>query len=170
MGRLRARNAGGGCCRPETYRLPLPTFESGDAWSGLTTRSVSDRIAELNSATGVPSPFKVEAYFESSDPPAHERANHRHLASCRVPGKEFFRASLEDALRAARIVTGGEPLGVPKIHKSYRADPVVRKLYLRTDIYGTYGTWRKFFCSGCAKAFNSAGDKCPYCGSAGLRF
>ena len=39
---------------------------------GRTTRSVGDRVAELNSATGVPAPFAVEAWFESADPQSHE--------------------------------------------------------------------------------------------------
>ena len=39
---------------------------------GLTTRPVLDRVEELNAATGVPTAFKIEAYFESSNPQAHE--------------------------------------------------------------------------------------------------
>ena len=43
---------------------------------GLSTRAVKERIAELSSATGVPAPFEVEAYFVSSDPEGHEQQIH----------------------------------------------------------------------------------------------
>jgi hypothetical protein len=54
---------------------------------GLTTRVVVDRVPELSAATGVPSVFTVEAYFESSDPQKHEKTVHRELQKHRVfPG------------------------------------------------------------------------------------
>ena len=77
---------------------------------GITTRLVADRVSELNSATGVPEQFKVEAYFESSDPSKHESSVHRSLAPKRIKGKEFFSVSLEEAIDAVRKVTGNAPL------------------------------------------------------------
>ena len=77
---------------------------------GITTRSVANRVSELNSATGVPGKFKVEACFESSDPGTHESSVHCSLAPTRIKGKEFFRIGLEDAIRAVRKVTGSAPI------------------------------------------------------------
>jgi hypothetical protein len=78
---------------------------------GLTTRSVSERVAELNSATGVPTAFTVEAYFESRDPDAHEAAIHQRLDQYRVPSREFFKIGIKETLAVARAVTGCEPVG-----------------------------------------------------------
>jgi hypothetical protein len=61
---------------------------------GLSTRPVPDRVAELNAAAGVPTSFAIEAYFESTNPQAHERSVHQRLGHSRVRGKEFFRISL----------------------------------------------------------------------------
>ena len=52
---------------------------------GLTARTVAARVAELNSATGVPMPFRVEAVFESSDPSTDEAAIQKRLERHRVP-------------------------------------------------------------------------------------
>ena len=81
---------------------------------GLTMRTVPDRVAELSAATGVPSAFTVEAYFESSDPQRHERVVHRKLHQRRVAGKEFFRVRLDEAVECLRAVTGNLPLGNPR--------------------------------------------------------
>lgn len=75
---------------------------------GLTTRAVEDRVAELNAATGVPSPFVLEAYFESADPSKDEAAVHRRYAAQRNRGKEFFRLDLSDTIQAVRDITGCE--------------------------------------------------------------
>ena len=77
---------------------------------GLTTRSVSERVAELSS-TGVPSAFNIEACFATDDPRTHESAIHHRLAESRLVGKEFFRVSVEAAIEAACAVTRSEPLG-----------------------------------------------------------
>lgn len=76
---------------------------------GITTRSVADRVSQLSSATGVPDKFKVEAYFESSNPVTHESLVHRSLATTRIRGKEVFRVSLEDAMNAVQKITAFPP-------------------------------------------------------------
>ena len=73
---------------------------------GQTTRTVPDRVAELNSATAVPAPFTVEAWFESADPQSHKADLHKLLADCRLPNREFFRITIDDAVTTARQVTG----------------------------------------------------------------
>jgi hypothetical protein len=78
---------------------------------GQTTRPVEDRVAELNSATGVPAPFTVEAWFESFDPPSHEAELHKLFAVWRLPNREFFRVTIHEAITAARSVTGRAPVG-----------------------------------------------------------
>lgn len=73
---------------------------------GITTRPVEDRVAELNSATGVPDKFVVEAYCESSDPATHERLVHQSLGGVRVSGKEFFRVDVKTAIAEVQKTTG----------------------------------------------------------------
>ena len=46
---------------------------------GYTTRTVQQRVQELNRPTAVPTPFEIEAYFRSDGPEAHERRVHQAL-------------------------------------------------------------------------------------------
>jgi len=131
---------------------------------GLTTRPVEDRVAELNSATGVPAPFTIEAYFESSDPQAHETAVHMRLAAARMPGKEFFRLSLDQAVQAARLVTSREPLG-QKQQTQYSGLAELRSLFDRVSNSGENAP-EIWGCRHCLTAFfgPSATGQCPRCG------
>jgi T5orf172 domain len=76
---------------------------------GFTVRPVQERIDELNSATGVPAPFVLEAYFLSSDPQADEKEIHSKLSNQRTSGKEFFRVGIAEALSTAQTVCGRPP-------------------------------------------------------------
>ena len=75
---------------------------------GYTTRTVQQRVQELNGATGVPTPFVIEAYFRSEAPEIHERRVHRALASHRA-GKEFFRINVEGAKAKVAEVCQTDP-------------------------------------------------------------
>ncbi len=75
---------------------------------GYTTRTVHERVQELNRPTGVPTPFKIEAYFHSDSPEAQERRVHQALASCRE-GKEFFRIDAEVAKAKVAGICQTEP-------------------------------------------------------------
>jgi len=77
---------------------------------GCTSRNVQSRIAELNSATGVPVPFRLEAFFASLDPFHDEAQIHRELDSCRVgKDREFFRCSVQAAVEAIQRMLCRDP-------------------------------------------------------------
>lgn len=67
---------------------------------GITNRSVKERVDELSAATGVPKPFDIEYYCLSSDTEEIEKRIQEHFASSRVPGREFFSATVERAVEA----------------------------------------------------------------------
>src|SRR5204862_7860699 len=71
---------------------------------GLSTRPVQERIAELSSASGVPTRFELEAFFVSNDPEADEQEIHSALAVYRVKGKEFFDVTVSKALRVVESI------------------------------------------------------------------
>lgn len=73
---------------------------------GCTTRSVTERVDELNSATDVPVPFVVEAYFAVACPEEVEVNIHRRLSQHRVPGREFFEIELGEAVRILETTIG----------------------------------------------------------------
>jgi ribosomal protein S27E len=73
---------------------------------GCTTRSVAERVDELNSATGVPCPFVVEAYFAVASPEEVEANIHRQLSQQRVPGREFFEIEVKEVVRMLEAATG----------------------------------------------------------------
>ena len=76
---------------------------------GCTSKSVEERVKELNSATGVPFPFAIEAFFAADQPAMSEKLVHEALADFRVEGKEFFRIAAADAIRRVRKVLGRPP-------------------------------------------------------------
>lgn len=76
---------------------------------GCTTRQVEDRLTELNAPTGVPSPFKVEAFAETSEPYDDEAKVHKRLEKYRLEGREFFRISVTEAVAILHSVLGVAP-------------------------------------------------------------
>ncbi|NWH06885.1 GIY-YIG nuclease family protein [Desulfobacter latus] len=77
---------------------------------GFTTRSVDERIAELNSSTGVPENFVLEAYFCSNTPENDERLLHIELSNYRINNsREFFRISVLDAIKEVEAILGRSP-------------------------------------------------------------
>jgi len=83
---------------------------------GMTTRTMPERLRELNSATGVPVPYRVEAVVEAADARAIEQETHRILLRHRVNDRrEFFRTDLRTALsattKAARLHKGRMRMG-----------------------------------------------------------
>jgi hypothetical protein len=76
---------------------------------GFSTRPVQERVVELSSATGVPAPFELEAYFLSTDPELHEQQIHTSLAGHRIKGREFFELSIHRALQIAESICKRSP-------------------------------------------------------------
>jgi T5orf172 domain-containing protein len=77
---------------------------------GYSERAVKERIEELNSATGVPAPFELEAAFASSEPKAHEQKVHAELQEYRIPGKEFFEVHISKALAVIESICKRPPV------------------------------------------------------------
>lgn len=58
---------------------------------GLTQRNIYKRVQELNGATGVPTPFKIEYFVETNDCKRLEKEMHQHFSKKRANKKrEFF--------------------------------------------------------------------------------
>jgi len=68
---------------------------------GMTTRSVEERVKEINGATGVAVPFGVRAVWRVHDPKRAESDLHALLHEFRLRNdREFFRMRFNDALDA----------------------------------------------------------------------
>lgn len=68
---------------------------------GMTTRSVEERVKEINAATGVAVPFGVRAVWRVHDPKQAESDIHALLDEYRLRNdREFFRMRFNDALDA----------------------------------------------------------------------
>jgi hypothetical protein len=64
----------------------------------MTTRSISTRVREINSATGVLIPFSARAVFSVKDPAATEALIFKRLADYRIRSdREFFKLPYKDA-------------------------------------------------------------------------
>jgi hypothetical protein len=84
------------------YVLMNPSFD-GLVKVGKTTRSPQNRVTELSSATGLPTPFQLVYFAEFEDWHAAERFVHAELAGrgLRVAdNREFFRMAIHDAVSA----------------------------------------------------------------------
>lgn len=76
---------------------------------GKTTRDPRTRAGELY-ASGVPTPFIIEATIETPDVDLTERAVHTLLSASRVSKKrEFFHASISEAVDALQAATRQAP-------------------------------------------------------------
>jgi hypothetical protein len=83
---------------------------------GFTTRSINERIAELNSSTGVPENFVFEAYFGSIKPEDDECLLHRKLNNYRTnKNREFFKLPILDAIREVGNILGKAPDQLSKV-------------------------------------------------------
>lgn len=70
---------------------------------GFTRKSLEGRMTALNSPTGVPVPFVLEACFPSNTPEIHEKQIHAQLSKWRT-NKEFFEVGLDQAVTVAAKV------------------------------------------------------------------
>ena len=83
---------------------------------GKTTRSPANRVAELSSATGVPTPFQLVYYAEFADCDAAERALHGLFTdrNARVAdNREFFRIAPHEAITAVVTLHTRAPQAMP---------------------------------------------------------
>lgn len=76
---------------------------------GHTGRCVEERVQELNSATGVPAPFLIEAYFPSMQPQEHEAEIYHRLLTHRIGDREFFDCDAGKVLAVIEEVVGWPP-------------------------------------------------------------
>jgi len=81
---------------------------------GYTTRSISDRLDELNS-TGVPTAFVIEFYFEVDDAPRGEGLLHRALSKHHYE-KEFFKVSVPKVVEESKRLLSTNVLVVYGFH------------------------------------------------------
>jgi hypothetical protein len=80
------------------YFLANPSFNVIKI--GYTGRAIVQRIAELNSATSLPTEFELVGYIVSTDALKLEKNIHSHLVKWRPnPKREFFNISLNDAIK-----------------------------------------------------------------------
>ena len=75
---------------------------------GCTSRSVEIRVGELNSPTGVPHPFTIEAYFLSRSLVTDEASAHACLEKFRA-NKEFFRCPVQTTIDLIKERLGRSP-------------------------------------------------------------
>ena len=72
---------------------------------GMTTRSVEQRVQEINRATGVAIPFGVRRCWRVRNPELIERLAHKALASFRFrEDREFFRVPFQTAVEILNSV------------------------------------------------------------------
>lgn len=84
------------------YILSNPTMP-GIVKIGKTMRAPEVRLKELNSATGVAMPFRIEAVIETNNPSITERIIHQNLSNNRInKRREFFKVSIKEANAVAK--------------------------------------------------------------------
>ena len=66
---------------------------------GYTKREIEDRIKELNSETGVPEPFVLEAHCASQNPRDDESRIHQSLSIYRMESKVFFKVDFDTVIK-----------------------------------------------------------------------
>ncbi len=87
---------------------------------GQTSGRLQNRVDQLSAATGVPTPFVVEAYFLSQNPRDEERQLHSDLEGFRTKGKEFFQVPLDKVLGRCQRVLRRDPDYIRKVNGAFR--------------------------------------------------
>lgn len=82
---------------------------------GMTSRTPEARAKELYT-TGVAVPFNIEFTWQVDNPLQKEKQIHNLLANCRVESREFFRISVDEAIRLINTTMKGNDIG--KYHSS----------------------------------------------------
>lgn len=123
---------------------------------GCTEKLVSQRAAELGTATGVPTGFVIEAFFGCSEPREAEAQVHQHLAKVRLPKREFFKLEVRDAIDAIERAIGVAPVFQKRRPSgSEAADP--------------WPDGGRFECQACSRYWATPDQDgarvCPYCGN-----
>ena len=78
------------------YVLSNPSFKEDILKVGMTTRTVEQRVSELNSPSSLPLPFKIERKYKTKFAQALERHIHNELRIFRVNSyREFFNVTLD---------------------------------------------------------------------------
>lgn len=88
-------------------------FSPGLLKIGFTTKSVEERASELYT-TGVPTRFTIDYKIKITDPNFWESKVHKALADKKI-NKEWFKLSLEDAIKVINAVVGSEPIFAAEI-------------------------------------------------------
>lgn len=133
---------------------------------GFTNRSVQERIIELNSATGIPTPFIMEATYKSDNPDNDEINVHSSLNGCRISAaREFFEIEITKVIETITHILGREP-NYSRIAKP-RTEPYSPDYLFKIDP-GSQIAKYTFICSACHQRFYSKGPKssdvyCPFC-------
>lgn len=84
------------------YVLSNPSISNG-LKIGFTKRPVEERVKELSSSTGVPTPFVIEYWKLTNDVEGVERLVHKELGQFRLnSNREFFNVALEVAVDAIK--------------------------------------------------------------------
>lgn len=156
---------------------------------GYTTRSVFERINELNSSSGVPEQFIIEASFNSEAPEKDEQYVHLMLNERRTnQNREFFSLEPVEAVDSVQKILGRNPDYIGKrgsiikdIRKKEHEMLLIeeqRKILHSKGIYtedpGQWLASYSFFCKDCEKRFYSRCPQsletvCPNCFSSNFR-
>ncbi len=135
---------------------------------GLTTRNVEERVHELNSPTGVPSPFDIESYFITNNPQEDEKKIHEKLNNYRVTDKkEFFEISPDEARTLISKFLNKNACYVNQEIKNTKTESRSSNIKLG----GKNKRKKRFLCPICDSAFlatcleDSICSDCPRCGA-----
>jgi hypothetical protein len=96
---------------------------------GYTSKAPEGRAKELSGDTGVPTPFVVEYEVLIEDAHRCEQNVHRYLSDKRVnDNREFFRCSIDDAIKAVKTVAGDAVQFEKRLHETVPEDSVSYEL------------------------------------------
>ena len=109
------------------YILSNPSME-GLLKIGFSTKPLEERVSELSGATGVPTGFVVEAFFEVDRPAELEKQIHRALKRHRVrEEREFFRLSVAEAIKIIYQICRSPPTKNTRTAPGWNSDPKRRR-------------------------------------------
>jgi len=125
---------------------------------GCTERPVSERINELSKSTSIPTPFILEAYFNSQNHYVDESNIHKELSEYRINnGREFFKIEIFEAVEIISEIIGSCPFFIgEQLSTHYRKRDAERleNERIKNEEVKTSNIKEIYYCNKCGKFIN----------------
>jgi len=129
---------------------------------GCTERPINERINELSKSTSIPTPFILEAYFNSQNHYVDESDIHKELFEYRINnGREFFKIGIIEAVDIISEIIGSKPFFIGEqlttLYRERDAEGLENERIKNEEVKPSYNNKERYYCNKCGEFINPPG-------------